>query len=191
MAEVPIIFHSRVKAPYNKLSNFYEVDLDMQEGVFPSVEHYFQGMKFIPEDRKHFTKGGKFDSLAKSSWPVEVSKGIVAKSAGSKSGSAKHGLTLVGDALDQNASKIRMKKALRVKFSKEPFRSLLLETGNRLLVHIPMRGQPDFWTARLDKASGRIIGENTMAMVVMEVRDEMRAQQDDGTRMEDSETAGT
>ncbi|KAK3718951.1 hypothetical protein QZH41_005937 [Actinostola sp. cb2023] len=172
----PIIFHSRVKAPYNKFSNFYEVELEMPEGTFPSVEHYFQGMKFIPKDREKFTKGGLFDKNATTNWPENVSKGTVAKSAGSKSGTAKHGMTLTEDALNQNTATIRMKNALKVKFQKEPFRSLLLETENRLLVHIPMRGKVDYWTGKIDKVNGELIGENTMAKLVMEIRQELREQ---------------
>lgn len=174
----PITFHSRVKAPYNKFSNFYEVDIEMAEGIFPSVEHYFQGMKFIPKDRERFTKGGIFDEPATTNWPENVSKGIVAKSAGSKSGTAKHGMTLTEDALNQDAAKIRMKKALQVKFDKEPFRSLLLETGDKLLVHIPMRGKVDVWTGKIDKETGELVGENTMAALLMEVRHELREQEE-------------
>lgn len=170
----PIIFHSRVKDPYNKFSNFYEVDLEMPEGIFPSVEHYFQGMKFVPKDREKFTKGCQFDKPAATNWPEKVSKGCVAKSAGSKSGTAKHQMTLAEDALDQSAAKIRMKNALKIKFQKEPFKSLLLETGDRLLVHIPMRGKVDFWTGKVDKNTGEIIGDNTMAKLLMEVRQELR-----------------
>lgn len=175
----PIIFHSRVKAPYNNFSNFYEVDIEMPEGIFPSVEHYFQGMKFIPEDRENFTKGGLFDKPAATNRPKNVSKGFVAKSAGSESGTEKYKMTLTEDALDQNAAKIRMKNALTVKFEQEPFRMLLLETKERLLVHIPMGGRVDFWTGKIDKETGELVGENTMAALLMEVRQELRGKSKD------------
>lgn len=179
MDKTPIIFHSRVKPPYNKFSNFYVVDIEMPEGTFPSVEHYFQGMKFIPEDREKFTKGGLFDKQSTRNWPEKVSKGIVAKSAGSKSGTRTHGMTLVENALDQNAAKIRMKNALKVKFSKEVFRNLLLETGESLLVHIPMGGTVDFWTGKIDKDTGELVGENTMAALLMEVRQELKEEENE------------
>ncbi|KAJ7383672.1 hypothetical protein OS493_026858 [Desmophyllum pertusum] len=104
----------------------------MSEGVFPSVEHYFQGMKFIPEDRARFMKGGEFDKKKEttaSSAREEILKGRLAKSAGSKSGSSKYNLTLAADGLDQEVAKHRMKRALQRKFEQEPFKSLLLETG--------------------------------------------------------------
>jgi predicted NAD-dependent protein-ADP-ribosyltransferase YbiA (DUF1768 family) len=170
----PIIFHSRVREPYNKFSNFYEVDVELPEGIFPSVEHYFQGMKFIPKDREKFTKGGQFDKPATTNWPENVSKGCVAKSAGSKSGTAKYGMTLTEEALDQNAAKIRMKNALKIKFQNDTFKSLLLGTEDRLLVHIPMRGKTDFWTGKIDKSTGELVGNNTMANLLMEVRQELR-----------------
>ena len=172
----PIFFFSGSRYPYCQFSNFYEVDIEMEEGVFPSVEHYFQGMKFIPEHRKRFMKGGEFDKKKETTATnarEEMAKGRLAKSAGSKSGSAKYKLTLAADGLDQEVAKARMKRALQKKFEKEPFKSLLLETGATKLIHIPLRGQTDFWTGKRDKKTGDIVGENTMGKLLMEVRDAM------------------
>lgn len=172
----PIFFFSGSRLPYCQFSNFYETDIEMPEGVFPSVEHYFQGMKFIPEDMTRFMKGGEFDRKKESSARnarEEIAKGKVAKSAGSKSGSAKYSLTLAADGLDQGVAKRRMKRALQRKFEKEPYKSLLLETGGTQLIHIPNRGQTDFWTGKRDKKTNEIVGENTMGKLLMEVRDAM------------------
>lgn len=169
----PIQFFSGSKFPYCQFSNFYEVDIEMAEGVFPSVEHYFQGMKFIPEDRERFMKGGEFDKRKESKASnarEEVAKGRFAKSAGSKSGSAKYSLTLASGGLDQEVAKKRMKRALQKKFEQEPFRSLLLATRGVQLIHIPMRGRIDFWTGKKDKKTGEIVGENTMGKILMEIR---------------------
>lgn len=175
----PIFFFSRSRFPYCQFSNFYEVDIEMPEGVFPSVEHYFQGMKFIPEDRARFMKGGEFDvkkeTSAKANDREVINKGRLAKSAGSKSGSAKYNLTLTADGLDQEVAKQRMKRALQRKFDQEPFKSLLLKTGGAQLIHIPSRGQTDFWTGKRDKNTGEIVGENTMGKLLMEVRADMQA----------------
>ena len=57
----------------------------------------------------------------------------------------------------------------------EPFRSLLLKTGSRKLVHIPMRGKTDFWTGRIEKGSGKLIGENNMGKLLVKVRNELRS----------------
>lgn len=168
-----IFFFSGSRFPYCQFSNFYEVDIEMPEGAFPSVEHYFQGMKFIPEDRARFMKGGEFDKKKETAANSreEIAKGRLAKSAGSKSGSAKYSLTLAPDGLDQEVAKQRMKRALLKKFEQEPYRSLLLETKGAQLIHIPTRGQTDFWTGKRDKKTGEIVGENTMGKLLMEVRD--------------------
>ena len=143
----------------------------MPEGIFPSVEHYFQGMKFVPEDRDRFLKGREFDQEIKDD---KFAAAKLAKSAGSKSGSQKRGLTLAVDGLDPERAKNVMKDALSVKFSTEPLKTLLLETGDRHLVHTPSRGKTDFWTGKRDKATGEIVGENTMAVLLMGVREELR-----------------
>ena len=174
----PIFFFSGSKFPHCQFSNFYEVDIEMAEGVFPSVEHYFQGMKFVPEDRKRFMKGGDLDkrkATRASNSKVEMEKGRFAKSAGSKSGSAKYNLTLATDGLDREVAKCRMKRALEKKFEEEPFKSALLETGKTRLIHIPLRGKTDFWTGKRDKKTGEIVGENTMGELLMEVRDALSA----------------
>jgi len=171
----PIFFFSRSRFPYCQFSNFYEVDIEMPEGVFPSVEHYFQGMKFIQEDRARFMKGGEFDKkkneASARNVKDQIAKGKLAKSAGSKSGSTKYKLTLAADGLNQAVAKRRMKRALQRKFEQEPYKSLLLETGGTKLIHIPTRGQTDFWTGKRDKKTGEIVGENTMGKLLMEVRD--------------------
>lgn len=173
----PIFFFSGSRLPYCQFSNFYEVDIEMPEGVFPSVEHYFQGMKFIPEDRERFMKGGEFDKKKTETSArkarEEIAKGRLAKSAGSKSGSAKYKLTLTADGLDQEVAKHRMKGALQRKFEREPYKSLLLETVGTQLIHIPTRGQTDFWTGKRDNKTGEIVGQNTMGKLLMEVRDAM------------------
>ena len=174
MDEEYLVFFSQSKAPWNMLSNFYEVDIGLPEGTFPSVEHYFQATKFIAEDRNRFRKGAEFDRHVERKQITAVTKGRFAKSAGSKSGSAKHNLTLVADAFEPAKAKRRMKDALLEKFKQEPFRQVLLNTGNRPLVHIGMRGSLDYWTGKVDKSTGEIIGENTMAKLLMEVRDEIQ-----------------
>ena len=65
-------------------------------------------------------------------------------------------------------------KGLRKKFESEPFKSLLLKTEARKLVHTPMRGKTDYWTGRVDKTSGDIIGENNMGKLLMKVRQELQ-----------------
>ena len=74
-------------------------------------------------------------------------------------------------------------QGLRAKFESEPFRSLLLKTEQRVLVHTPMRGKTDYWTGRVDKKDGNITGENNMGKLLMEVRQEL---QEESSRSEEN-----
>ncbi|XP_028402927.1 uncharacterized protein LOC114525710 [Dendronephthya gigantea] len=172
----PITFNSRSKAPYNQLSNFYEAKIEMPEGVFASVEHYFHATKFIDKDHPRFEIHGDLgeQSHESGSWKPSVSKGRFIKSAGGKDGTKKYALTLRTGGLERMWAKQKMKEGLRKKFKAEPFRELLLKTGRRVLVHTPMRGKTDFWSGRVDKKDGqKIVGENNMGKLLMEVREEL------------------
>ena len=172
----PLSFNSRSKTPYDKFSNFYEVKLKMPEGAFGSVEHYFQAMKFIEKNHRRFEINGDLGKrrIDSGSWKETVSRGRFIKSAGGKSGTQKYKLTLRRDGLNRERGKQKMKEALQKKFECDPFKSLLLETDKRKLVHIPMRGKTDYWTGRVDKTSGDISGENTMGQLLMEVRHKLQ-----------------
>ena len=174
--DAPLSFNSRSKTPYDKFSNFYEVKLKMPEGVFGSVEHYFQAMKFIDKNHRRFETNGDLGKrrIDSGSWKETVSRGRFIKSAGGKSGTKKYKLTLRRDGLDQERGKQKMKEALQKKFECDPFKSLLLKTSERKLVHIPMRGKTDYWTGRVDKTSGDISGKNTMGQLLMQVRQKLQ-----------------
>lgn len=188
----PICFNSRSKAPYDTFSNFYEVKIEMPEGCFNSVEHYFQSMKFIDENHSRFEINGDLgrQGTTTGTWKPTVSKGRFIKSAGSKSGTQKYGLTLRSDGLDRDRAKRKMKEGLRRKFEKVPFKTLLLNTLDRPLVHTPLRGRTDDWTGKVDKTSGNIVGKNHMGKLLMEVRKEMqelseRGQSEESERKDD------
>lgn len=106
-----ITFNSRSKSPYDKFSNFYEVQLEMPEGVFGSVEHYFQAMKFVDKNHSRFEVNGdlgkrKFDS---GSWKDSVTRARFIKSAGGKAGTQKYKLTLRKNGLDRERAQKKMK----------------------------------------------------------------------------------
>jgi hypothetical protein len=108
----PIAFNSRSKPPYDKFSNFYEVELKMPEGVFGSVEHYFQAMKFVDKNHQRFEINGDLGKrrIDKDSWKDTVSRGRFIKSAGGKTGTQKHKLTLRSNGLDRGRGKQKMKE---------------------------------------------------------------------------------
>lgn len=76
--------------------------------------------------------------------------------------------------IKQNERYFHCVQGLERKFLAEPFRSLLLNTRSRELVHTPMRGSTDYWTGRVDKKTGNISGENNMGKLLMEVRRELQ-----------------
>ena len=55
-----IKFHSNSTKPFNKLSNFANINegIELDGLIYPSSEHMFQSQKFIIEDRLRFSVGG-------------------------------------------------------------------------------------------------------------------------------------
>ena len=108
----PISFNSRSKLPYDKFSNFYEAKIKMPEGVFGSVEHYFQAMKFIDKNHSRFEINGDLGKrkIESGNWKESVSRGRFIKSAGGKSGTQKYKLTLRKNGLDRGRAKQKMKE---------------------------------------------------------------------------------
>jgi hypothetical protein len=124
----PITFNSRSKSPYDKFSNFYEAKIKLPEGVFRSVEHYFQAMKFIDKNHSRFEMNGdlgkrKIDS---GNWKDSVSRGRFIKSAGGKSGTQKYKLTLGPDGLKRETAKQKMKEGKYWEVETSDFISLCL-----------------------------------------------------------------
>lgn len=108
----PVTFNSRSKSPNNKFSNFYEVEIKMPEGVFGSVEHYFQAMKFTDGNHSRFEVSGDLGKrkIESGTWNECVSRGRFIKSAGGKSGTQKYTLTLRSDGLVRERARQKMKE---------------------------------------------------------------------------------
>ncbi len=147
-----------------RLSNFYPSEIVIDSKAYATVEHYFQAMKFentCPEYAEWFVKGAKHyigDDPA------------VAKSAGSKSGSKK--VFKREPLLDPEWFKtegkqkriVVMQRALAAKFTQEPFKNLLLSTGERPLIHFERFGS--FWGQK--GLEGK--GENMLGKLLMKLR---------------------
>ena len=108
----PVTFNSRSKSPNNTFSNFYEAEIKMPEGVFGSVEHYFQAMKFADTNHSRFEINGDLGKRKsdKDSWKESVSRGRFIKSAGGKAGTQRYKLTLRRDGLDRERARKKMKE---------------------------------------------------------------------------------
>lgn len=134
------------RGDYRFLSNFYPCEVEYEGIVYPSVENAFQAAKTLNNaERLQFTN---------------VKPGI-AKRLGRKV------------ALRHDWEKVKvdiMKELLRKKFSQEPLKSKLLETGDRELEE-GNRWNDRFWGI-CPPGSG--MGKNILGRLIMEIRGELR-----------------
>ena len=131
------------KDKYRFLSNFYPVKVMFEWIEFPTVEHAFQAAKTTDIGRR------KWMALAES--PAD------AKRSGRR-------LSIRPD-WEQIKLKV-MEDLVRQKFSKEPLRTQLLETGDAELIEGNEWGDT-FWGV----CKGR--GENWLGKILMMIRDEV------------------
>ena len=130
------------------LSNFYPVEIELDGIVYPSVEHAFQSFKTHDPEMKEKIKA------APKAWQ--------AKRIG-------RNLKLSMSVPAWNTLRVAiMYKLVKQKFSKEPFRSKLLATGNAELIEGNWWGDT-FWGVSMGK------GENHLGKILMLVREELRA----------------
>lgn len=136
-----ILFNSRI-ANYSWLSNFHMVDIPYENFVYPSVENFYQAMKFSP-DQYH-----RFISIS----PAD----------------AKHLANTMDMIFPDTEWKIQrihfMRIGLRIKF-RETLLEWLKQTNNEELVHYAPWGDT-FWG--VDRA---MHGENMQGRLIMEIRD--------------------
>lgn len=143
-----IYFYSR-KQKFHELSNFHYAPIRIDEAIYPTVEHFFQAMKFNqnPEYR---------DRVREADSPMD------AKRLGSTRRYPIH----------PRWDKIRlliMKRALKAKFTQhEHLRRLLLSTGDKKLVEDSPTDY--FWGCGKDRR-----GENHLGRLLMELRKELNA----------------
>jgi ribA/ribD-fused uncharacterized protein len=150
-----IRFYRANEKPYGAFSNLYRRPVEFEGELFPTAEHAYQAGKA----RK-----------------PEVRRWLMAAPTPALLAMAAHGLYVWDIA--PNWSKIkfeRMKGVLRAKFSQhEDLRELLLSTGSARLVE----------SATVNNAVNRLwgevngVGQNKLGQLLMEVRDELRAELD-------------
>lgn len=137
---------SEFQGEYRWLSNFAPVSVCQNGVVYPSVEHAYMSAKSDSIDWKMFCKHTK-------------SPGTVKK--------ASRDIQLVAN---WDAIKVEvMGNCLRDKFLQEPYKTLLLRTGD---VHIQEgnRWGDKFWG--VDLRTGK--GLNTLGKLIMEIREELK-----------------
>jgi len=128
------------------LSNFAASPIRFESLNYPTVEHAYQAAKTLDQSERL--------QIAELKTPGQ------AKRAGRK-------LTLRTDW--EEVKSIIMKQLLRLKFSKEPFKSRLLATGSEHLQEGNRWGDIN-WGVDLDSGEGK----NMLGKLIMEIRDELR-----------------
>lgn len=147
-----IRFYRANERPYGAFSNLYRREIEFEEEIFPTAEHAYQAGKA----RKQAVK----DWLMAAPTPALLAM-------------AAHGLYYWDIAPGWSKNKFdRMKRVLRAKFAQhDDLRELLLTTGSARLIE----------SATVDNEVNRLWGEvngagkNMLGTLLMEVRDELRA----------------
>ncbi len=149
-----IQFYRSNEKPYGAFSNLFRRPMEFEGHVYPTAEHAYQAGKARKEEVREWILSAPTPSLV---------------------AMAAHGLYTWDIVPEWSRTKFdRMRNVLRAKFTQhEDLKNLLLSTGNARLVE----------AGRTDNAVNRTWGEvngkgqNMLGVLLMEVRDEIRAQE--------------
>lgn len=183
-----------------ELSNLYECELNYNGNVYCSVEHIYQSLKFIEEDRHRFMISGdlgSYDGLMKyksvfypkkwseedvtkkiSYWKERNCVGIIAKLSSNPKNSDKLGLTFIG-MNKSDAEKTRLFiEILQLKFENEFFKDVLKKTSGLELIEFGKSCKRNFDKGIQEKwcglvQDGVVYGKNIMGKIMMKVRDQL------------------
>lgn len=144
----PTIDFDTKSKQYKEFSTYFPVQLEAGGKIWPSVEHYFQAMKFSsnPEYQEEIRKAKTAAAAKKMGKP----KDIIPRSDWLK----------IRDEV--------MLEVTRIKFASEPMKSKLLQTEGALLRDVSP--QDNYWGIG---RSGR--GTNKLGKILMQVRKELQA----------------
>jgi predicted NAD-dependent protein-ADP-ribosyltransferase YbiA (DUF1768 family) len=173
-----IAFHSNSIKPFNKLSNFANINegIELDGLIYPSSEHMYQSQKFIIEDRMRFSIEGDLGNWRGFSlvsiktpdyWKRKDNIGIIAKMATSKKMIKKLGLTNLEDFQSNDEL---WKTILTKKYNITEFKEVLEKTGDLYLLEFDRNAirRPSYWGGNF---LGEVLyGENIMGNYIMEIR---------------------
>ncbi|MCR9066815.1 MAG: NADAR family protein [Cytophagales bacterium] len=135
------------KNEYWWLSNFSPCEIQFNGMLFSSVEHAYMSAKSDDLDWKKFCS----DSNNSPGKVKRKSKNIVLKD-------------------DWESTKIEvMRKLLKIKFSQNPYKQLLLNTENQVIQEGNRWGDT-FWGVDLKTN----VGDNNLGLLIMEIREELK-----------------
>lgn len=146
---------------YRWLSNFWEVEIEYEGIKYPSVEHYYVALKINePQTFEVNDKPKKFN--------VQEAREFVSKL--ETPGKAKKlGKEEVTERKDWNDIKISiMEYGLKQKYSQEPFRTQLIETGD-ILIQEGNTWNDQEWGVNIDTGEGK----NILGKMIMKIRKDL------------------
>ena len=153
-----------------RLSNFYarsvrvaakDSEAGGNEVTYPSVEHYFQAMKYQyssrPELSARFAVGGPWKEARE------------AKRQGSKTGMQRHGAKLDRPRWDAMRLTVMTQGLQAVWAQHEDFRAILQEVKaqHKYLLHFERSGARSFWGGSVCKQTGQVRGQNHLGKIMM------------------------
>ena len=180
----PIFFNSRSKFPINHLSNFYGgVEFEYQKLKFPQKEmkDLFDNLSKV-EDPKIFREiSDKYGCKGKHLNNGKPVNGILAKLVANmtKKSNKKRKKVIMEETglkeieinwLTGKEMKIEMKKIIYNKFLKNPYKDILLSTGDRDLHELAMRGKYNNWAYNPENPDSC----DWLGKILMEVRNEIK-----------------
>ena len=165
-----------------KLNNCYNSNIIYQGIIYPSIEHALQAQKFSNKsDKEKFSINGelaKYDKLEE----FKVNKQLIkiCKEKNLIGVIAKLGLKKVDLPKPKNISNTIILTILRLKFSNEEMKELLLKTESKTILNIHTFKD----TTKAKKSileclykDSRVYGGNLIGIYLMKIRDEMKPQQ--------------
>ena len=166
-----IKFFSRSSNPDHKyLSNFTKSSIKIGPKIWPSVEHYFQAMKYnnLIKIYKNFNKDNEIIKFT-----LYGKYGALPASKIKKYGGKKHmeglGVTLnlkIWNTVKRNI----MIRAIKERFNCDfKFRSILLDLAqqNICLLHHEYSKNTPYWGCYYDKGGEKFIGKNNLGIIMM------------------------
>ena len=169
----PLYGHGLPPDARKLLSNFAPLSVQWRGKVYPSVEHAFQAAKYLYSHPK--------DAAAAVATQFQQRRTIgqqpaqKAKSAGTKTAMKKHHVQLDCSSWDRVKDEV-MLELLQSKVSRHPVIQKILEVchdNNLSLVHYSMRD--DYWGAKIDKTTGRVVGRNKLGKMLMRIAEHLDA----------------
>jgi N-glycosidase YbiA len=154
----------KYEGDYRWLSNFDPVRITYEGAIYDSIEHAYQAAKTVDmEERKRFQSGVM---VAKGKNP-QTGKMVVGYMTAADAKRAGRHLQVRSGWEEMKVP--LMKDLKRQKYSKQPFKRLLLETGDAEIIH-GVWWNDTFWGVRYG------IGKNIDGRLTMDIRAELQAE---------------